>query len=276
MVLFNQLFVLCVLNWINAAASQAQDGPFLITFEGPQFESGQTTGRIENPVQQFNLSDFSVIKAQEIPADNNVPITSSKTSLLRPCSQSHYIVRIAPNTVDRTLDRGETVGLKIATGPDRQPLFRSFDLATICMGCVFVPALTQGKDLPEPLKSDPFSKVVTPASCDITLTGTKYSAPGSNEKTTITATVPFKANAPLSLSDPMTLRASDMGVYRFSNRWTDLISVEFRIRNVMVETPANVPSRFDQLLRAGGVFDSLALDNINGTKHPGAGGVAVP
>ncbi|KAK6500480.1 hypothetical protein TWF481_010823 [Arthrobotrys musiformis] len=271
---FKQVFSCLVIFLVGQAA--CQDQPFQLTFEGPQFQTGQATGRLQDPVQQFDLSDFTVIEAQPLPPGNNVPVTSLKTSLLRPCSPSHYISRISPAVQDNATDRGRLVGIKIALGPDGQPLFRSFDLGTICLACIFVPAITQGTPLPPPLSTDPLTQIIAPASCDITLIGTKYSAPGSNQKTTISATVTFTANALLSISDPTTFRSTDMKRYRFSDRWTDLLSVEFRIGNVKIELPVGLPQQFDRLLAAGGIIDSLAIDNINGTKHPGAGGTPVP
>ncbi|KAF3161776.1 hypothetical protein EYR41_004670 [Orbilia oligospora] len=273
-ILIKKILLLLLLNWINQVA--CQDQPFVLSFEGPQFQNGAITGRIQDPVQQFDLSDFTVIEAQPLPSGSGIPITSFKSSLLRPCSPSHYISRISPTFQDNITDRGKTVGIKIAPGPDGQPLFRSFDLKTTCLACIFVPAITQGQPLPPPLSDDPLTKVIAPASCDITIIGTKYSAPSSNQKTTVTSTVKFMARPVFDISAPTTLQPTGMGEYQFSDRWTDLISIEFRISNAKIAIPVGLPSRLETLLARGAIIDSLAIDNLAGTKHPGSGSIPIP
>ncbi|KAK6514792.1 hypothetical protein TWF506_007154 [Arthrobotrys conoides] len=264
-VLLKQILLFSLLNWASQVA--CQDQTFLLNFEGPRFQSGEITGRIQDPVQQFDLSDFTVIEAQALPPGSSLPITSLKSSLLRPCSPSHYISRISPTFQDNVTDRGKTVGIKIAPGPNGQPLFRSFDLSTTCLACIFVPAITQGQALPPPLDNDPLTKVIAPASCDITIIGTKYVAPGSAEKTIITAKAKFTANTILDIAAPTTLRSSDMLRYQFSNQWTDLISVEFKILNAKIGLPVGLPSGFETLLARGAIIESIAIDNVEGTKH---------
>ncbi|KAK6337619.1 hypothetical protein TWF730_003014 [Orbilia blumenaviensis] len=262
--LSNRLFT--VLAFTLAGLVVSQDQPFSLNFEDSQFQTGQITGRINDPVQQFDLSDFTVIEAQNLP-EKSVPAASLKTSLLRPCTSSHYISRISPNFQDRVTDRGKTVGIKIAKGLDGQPLFRSFDLGSICMGCIFVPAITQGSSLIDLIPSDPLTQMVLPASCEITLTGTKYITPQSNEKTTITTTVKFEANPPLDIAKATTLRATDMMIYSFNDNWKNLESIQFKIQKVKVNLPVGLPAQFDPILSTTTLIDSLALDNFNGTKH---------
>ncbi|KAF3913427.1 hypothetical protein ABW20_dc0110509 [Dactylellina cionopaga] len=265
-----QIFVI----WTKFTA--AQDQPFNLNFEGPQFQFDQTTGRLEDPVEGFDLSDFSVITVPDIQG-TSVSITELQTALLRPCSPNHYAVRIAPSLQDRTVDRGATVGIKIAPDGNGNPGLRSFDVSTICLGCAFIPAATQGMPLPQPIGTDPLTKIIVPASCEITVTGTKYQPPGvAGQKETITAVVKYTARAPQSLANPLVYQTSPMTRFAFSDRWTDLVSLEFKIANAKVGTIVNLPAGFDRLLSAGTIFSSVAVDNFNGTRHVSAGVTTIP
>ncbi|KAJ6257412.1 hypothetical protein Dda_8302 [Drechslerella dactyloides] len=270
---------LAVLMILGQATCQTQS--FKITFEADRFD--EQSGRLKDPVQGFNFGDFSIITAPTIPG-NSVSATGFTTSLLRPCSPRHYVVRIAPNLQDATTDRGTITGIKIAT-VNGVPAFRSFDSSSICMGCVFVAAATQGNALPEPIGTDPLAKFALPASCVITVTGTTSSTPPE----TIVATLPFKARPPLDAADltnPMFL-VTDMTNYTFSNRWRNLVSLEFKISKAVVEPPVNLPPQLKGLLQTGGLFSSIAIDNFFGVKQlssgmgssdggGGGGGVPIP
>ncbi|EPS45785.1 hypothetical protein H072_295 [Dactylellina haptotyla CBS 200.50] len=265
--------LLSLVSW--AAPVAAQYRRFLLNFEGNQFDSGRITGRIQDPIDDFVLSDFSVITAQDLPSDK-ISITSLKTSLLRPCSPNHYIVRIAPGTQDATTDRGSTVGIRSSLDANGNPSFRSFDIDSLCMACVFLPAITQGQAVGGPIPTDPLTQVAAPASCNITLTGQKYTPPGQISTGPVQFTVPYYANAPYDVSDPMSFRVSGMTRYLFGPRWTDLVLLQIKISDAMIPPAVGLPPGLNPVFKLGNNFASIALDNFNGTKHLGSGSVGVP
>ncbi|KAF3914464.1 hypothetical protein AA313_de0203349 [Arthrobotrys entomopaga] len=262
--------ILSYFFFLSTCIVQAQAQSFLLNFEGEQFKDGKTTGRLNDaPIQNFDLGDFSVITAQEVPS-GEVAIASLKTALLRPCSPNHYIVRIAQKIQDGTFDRGSAVGIKIAPNEQGAPSFKSFDATSICLGIAFIPAITQGMALPGPVGTDPFSQIVYPESGKITITGTKYQPPGPDTAQTVTTTVTFIANSAIDLADLENFHTTNMVRVMLPPTFTNLVLLQFKISGANVGGGLGLAGESNDLLQrlSGNAFESIAIDDFAGTKYP--------
>ncbi|KAK6530461.1 hypothetical protein TWF694_003813 [Orbilia ellipsospora] len=260
--------ILKIFLFLSASIVQVRSQNFLLNFEGDQFKVDKTTGRLNvEPIQGFDLGDFSVLTAEDVPS-GGASISSLETSLLRPCSPNHFIARIAQQTQDGTFDRGQDTGIRIALNDEGAPGFKSFDATSICLGIGFIPAITQGMPLPQPVGTDPLSKAVVPASGKITITGTRYQPPGSGVAETVKKTVTFEAKTPVDFANPTMFHTTDMIHVALPSTFTNLVLLHFKVSDAkVIGNVLGLPAALNELFEAGTVFESIGIDNFAGTKN---------